>query len=68
VKYWGLRIPAGFAVVLICLFAALHLEAQTPSSLTPEQLQAFENLPPEEQKAIIDAAQRNPIPATAAIA
>jgi protein involved in polysaccharide export with SLBB domain len=55
VTYLGLRIPAGFALVLLLLFAALHVQAQTPSSLTPEQLQAFQNLAPEQQKAIMDA-------------
>ena len=55
VTYLGLRIPAGFALVLLLLFAALRVQAQTPSSLTPEQLQAFQNLAPEQQKAIMDA-------------
>jgi protein involved in polysaccharide export with SLBB domain len=32
-----------------------HVQAQTPSSLTPEQLQVFESLPPEQQKAVMDA-------------
>jgi hypothetical protein len=55
-KNRGLRIPAGFALAfaLLFLFAARHVQAQTPSSLTPEQLQAFQNLPPEQQKAIMD--------------
>jgi hypothetical protein len=54
-RYWGLRAFAGFALALLFLLVTLQARAQTPSSLTPEQLQAFQNLPPEQQKAIMDA-------------
>jgi hypothetical protein len=47
--------PIGFVPALHLPFLALQAQAQTPSSLTPEQPQAFQNLPPEQQKAIMDA-------------
>jgi hypothetical protein len=37
---------------LLFLLVALQVEAQTPFSLTPEQLKALPNLTPEQQKAI----------------
>src|SRR6185437_7056346 len=40
---------------LLLLAATLPLRAQTlPSSLTPEQLQMFQNLPPEQQQAALN--------------
>src|SRR5207302_6196596 len=44
------RVCVCFACAFL-LLAAFQVRAQTPpSSLTPEQLQVFENLPPDQQK------------------
>ena len=59
-SYWGLRALPGFVLALLSLFAALQVQGQTASSLTPEQIQAFQNLPPEQQKAIMDTFAKSP--------
>jgi hypothetical protein len=45
IRYRGLRALTGFALALFSLFTALQAQAQTPSSLTREQLEAHANLP-----------------------
>jgi hypothetical protein len=59
-RCWDVRAPIGFVPALLFFFVALQAQGKTPSSvtpdsLTPEQIQAFQNLPPEQKKAIMDA-------------
>src|SRR2546421_9531178 len=57
--YRFLRMPAGLAFLVFTLLSVFQAQAQTPSSLTPEQLQVFQNLPPDQQKAILDAMSKS---------
>src|SRR5437660_9984020 len=58
-RYRSLRMPAGLAFLVFAFLSVFQAQAQTPSSLTPEQLQVFENLPPDQQKAILDAMSKS---------
>src|SRR5690348_9036284 len=51
----AMRVGASFAFALYIFFAALRVEAQAPSSLTPEQLQIYQSLSPEQQQAVLNA-------------
>ncbi|MGH8219659.1 MAG: SLBB domain-containing protein [Steroidobacteraceae bacterium] len=51
----ALRVGTSIACALYILIAAAWVEAQTPASLTPEQLQIFQSLSPEQQQAVLSA-------------
>src|SRR5438105_366006 len=62
-----LRTPVWLACLFSVVLAGFQVSAQTPpSSLTPEQMQIFRNLPPEQQKAVLDAMSKSS-PETAGI-
>src|SRR5437764_11198813 len=58
-RYRSLRMRAGLAFLFFAFVSVFQAQAQTPSSLTPEQLQVFQNLPPDQQKAILDAMSKS---------
>src|SRR6266853_5412568 len=58
-RYRPLRIPAALAFLFFTFLSVFHAQAQAPSTLTPEQLQVFQNLPPDQQKAILDAMSKS---------
>src|SRR2546429_4082094 len=58
-RYRSLRMPAGLAFLVFAFLSVFQAQAQTPSTLTPEQLQVFQNLPPDQQKAILDAMSKS---------
>src|SRR5437879_4159110 len=58
-RYRALRIPTGLAFLFFTFLSASQANAQTPSSLTPEQLRVFQSLPPEQQQAILDAMSKS---------
>src|SRR5437016_3425624 len=58
-RYRALRIPTGLLFLFFAFLSVFHADAQTPSSLTPEQLRVFQSLPPEQQQAILDAMSKS---------
>src|SRR6185437_4765612 len=55
----ALRVGAFVACALYILIAALPVTAQSPSSLTREQLQIFQSLSPEQQQAVLSAVSQS---------
>src|SRR5437879_4977666 len=58
-RYRALRIPAALAFLFFTFLSVFQAQAQTPSTLTPEQLRIFQSLPPEQQQAILDAMSKS---------